>query len=308
LRSVDGVLVVDKPRGPTSHDIVAKVRRALGVKRIGHTGTLDPMASGVLVLALGEATKLVPYLSAADKSYEATIALGIETDTLDAEGKEVSRAEVGEETRGAIERIRAGEVPVFLLGALAREGARTRQVPPAYSAIHRGGERAYVRARRGERVDLDEREVVVHGLRLLDAGLDPWPWLAIELEVGKGYYVRAIARDLAASLGTVGHVTALRRTRSGAFTLEDALPIDTPSDELAARIVPTDRAAARALPILELSATAALAARHGRRVSPEELGDCAPGPHAWFAAGGGLVAIGEKRPEGYGQVLRGFAK
>jgi tRNA pseudouridine55 synthase len=264
------------------------------------------MASGVLVLALGEATKLVPYLSAANKSYDATIALGIETDTLDAEGKEVSRAEVGEETRGAIERIRAGEAPVFLLGALAREGVRTRQVPPAYSAIHQGGERAYARARRGEHVDLDEREVVVHRLHLLDAGLDPSPWLAIELDVGKGYYVRAVARDLAASLGTVGHLTALRRTRSGAFTLADALPIDTPSDELAARIVPMDRAAARALPILELSAPAALAARHGRPVPAEELGDCAPGPHAWFAAGGRLVAIGEKRPEGYGQVLRGF--
>ena len=302
---LSGVLVIDKPRGPTSHDAVARLRKQLKTRAIGHSGTLDPMATGVLVMALGEATKLVPYLTQADKSYEATLLFGVETDSLDADGKETARVEVGSETRAALERIRRGEAPTELLGALAMEQARTSQVPPSFSAIKQAGEPSYARARRGELVELPPRAVVVRAIRLLDGGVDPAPWCALALDVGKGYYVRAVARDLARALGTVGHLTALRRTRSGGFTLEEALPLDTPPDELEARIIPLERAAARALPTLELSESAAADARFGRPVALDDV-DCPPGPHAWFDPAGALVAIGERHAEGHGQVLRGF--
>ena len=258
------------------------------------------------MIALGEATKLSPYLTAADKSYEATLAFGVETDTLDAEGREVGRAEVSAATREALDQIRRGEAPIALLGALAMEQARTSQVPPVYSAIKQAGERSYAKARRGETPEMVPRAVVVRAIRLLDGGVDPTPWCAIALDVGKGYYVRAVARDLAHALGTVGHLTALRRTSSGGFTLEEALPLDTPADELEARIIPLERAAARALPVLELGKQAATDARHGRVVALEDV-DCAPGPHAWFDPDGMLVAIGERHAEGHGQVIRGFS-
>jgi tRNA pseudouridine55 synthase len=302
-----GVLVLDKPCGPTSHDVVARVRRALGTRAVGHAGTLDPAASGVLVVAVEEATKLVPYLTLADKSYVATMSFGVETDTLDAAGREVGRAPVSAETRAAIESIRRGEVPTLLVGALAREQERTRQVPPAFSAIKQGGQPAYKRARRGEEVVLEEREVSVRSIRLLDGGLEPEPWLAVELDVSKGYYVRSVARDLAAALGTVGHLTALRRTRSGPFTLDDAMPLDTPGAELDARLLPLTRAATRCLPVVRLPASAAALARVGKPVAREDLGDCVPGPHAWLGPDGELLAIGALvLEEGVGRVLRGF--
>ncbi len=306
-QTLSGVLVIDKPRGPTSHDAVARLRKSLRTRAIGHSGTLDPMATGVLVMALGEATKLVPYLTLADKSYEATLLFGVETDTLDAQGKESSRVPVSDETRAALERIRRGEAPIELLGALAMEQARTSQIPPAFSAIKQDGEPSYARARRGEVVVLPARAVVVRAIRLLDGGVDPAPWCALSLDVGKGYYVRAIARDLSRALGTVGHLTALRRTRSGNFTLEEALPLDTPGDELEARLIPLERAAARALPTLELTEDAARDARFGRPVSLADV-DCPPGPHAWFDPAGVLIAIGERHAEGHGQVIRGFGQ
>jgi tRNA pseudouridine55 synthase len=298
-----GVLVIDKPRGPTSHDVVARLRRALGVREIGHAGTLDPMATGVLVIAIGEATKLVPYLTAHRKAYEATVALGIETDTLDAEGRETKRAPLA----------RAPDAHA-IESALAMERARTSQTPPAFSAIRKSGERAHERARRGEDVELAPRPVAVHDLRLLEIVDDEnkLPKLAIALEVSKGYYVRALARDLAERLGTVGHLTALRRTRSGPFTASEALPESTPPDELLARIIPLAHAAARALPTARLTASAVRDARHGRAVRAEEIEPRdEPGPHAWLDESGALVAIGEViiTADGSlsGRVLRGVA-
>jgi len=307
-RKLSGVLVLDKPRGPTSHDVVARLRKKLGTREIGHCGTLDPMATGVLVAALGEATKLAPYLTLADKSYDATLALGVETDTLDAEGRETARTEVPPPTLAALEKIRKGEAPVELLGALAIEQARTAQIPPAYSAIKKDGKPSYARARRGEAQELEPRPVAVRSLKLLDGGIDPSPWLAVELHVSKGYYVRSLARDIARGLGTVGHLTALRRTASGGFTLSEALPLDTPGDELEARIIPLERAAERALPALVLTAHAAREARFGRPVPLEDAGDVAHGPHAWFDPAGHLVAIGECDAEGVGHVVRGFSQ
>jgi tRNA pseudouridine55 synthase len=301
-----GVLVVDKPRGMTSHDVVMHTRRALGVRAVGHAGTLDPMATGVLVVTIGDATKLAPWLTAHDKSYEATIALGVETDTLDADGKPTRRVAPDSDLLRALARSGGPVVARKLRAALHKERQRTTQVPPAYSAIQQDGERAYARARRGEAVDLPSRDVRVQRLELLACGDDP-PWLAVAVDAAKGYYVRSLARDLAEALGTVGHLTSLRRMRSGCFTIDEALPIETPADELAARILPLAHAAARSLPVAQLTEAGALDARHGRPVAPENLDCPGAGPHAWLDALGDLIAVGEIDAAGIGRVTRGFA-
>jgi tRNA pseudouridine55 synthase len=301
-----GVLVIDKPRGPTSHDVVARIRRALGTREVGHAGTLDPMATGVLVVAVGEATKLVPWLTAHEKAYEATIALGVETDTLDAEGHETRRVPLEAALVQALADSRGPSVAPRLRAALEAERGRTSQVPPAFSAIQKDGERAYARARRGETVELEAREVRVHGLDLVACSDDP-PWLTVRIEVDKGYYVRSLARDLALALTSVGHLTSLRRTRSGCFTLEEALPLDTPDDELAARVEHLPRAASRALPVARLSEVGSRDAHHGRPVQPADIDAPVAGPCAWLTPNGQLVAVGELDGSGLGRVLRGFA-
>ena len=303
--SPSGVLVIDKPRGPTSHDVVARARRALRLRAIGRAGTLDPMATGVLVLAIGEATKLTPWLAAQEKSYEATIALGVLTDTLDADGRETSRAPLSEELRSSLARSRGPTIAPALRAAFASERARRAQVPPAYSALHLGGQRAHVLARKGEAPELAPREVHVSRLELLACSEDP-AWIAVALDVSKGYYVRSLARDLAENLGTVGHLTSLRRTRSGCFRLDEALPLETPSDELLARVLPLSRAATRALRVAQLTPAGTLDARHGRPVAPHDIDCPGPGPHAWLDGAAQLVAIGEVDAEGRGRVIRGF--
>ena len=303
-----GVLVIDKPRGPTSHDVVAQLRRVLGTREIGHAGTLDPMATGVLVVLVGEATKLAPYLTANDKAYEATLALGVATDTLDAEGEETRRADVPISMRDALENLRLDRVHPHLAAALAAERARTSQVPPAFSAISKDGERSHERARRGEEVVLDARPVHVKSMALLDGGVDAGgaPWLAVALDVGKGYYVRSLARDLAAALGTVGHLTALRRTRSGPFTIDEAMLLDTPADELEARVLSVERAVTRAMPSVRLAESAARDARFGRPLKADDVAGAPPGPVAWLAPDGALIAIGALGTDGAARVLRGF--
>ncbi len=301
------MLVIDKPRGPTSHDVVARLRRALGTREVGHAGTLDPMATGVLVIAVGEATKLASYLTAADKAYEATVTFGVATDTLDAEGRETERAPVDDELRAALLGPR-DPLPARIEAAFSAELERSLQTPPAFSAIQLAGERAHARARRGEATELAPRAVKLHSLSLLASGLDPAPWLTVALEVSKGYYVRAFARDLALALGTVGHLGALRRTRSGSFTLEEALPLDTPADELAARILALDHAAQRALPVARLTVVGSRDARLGRRVRPQDLDSRTRGPCAWLDPDGRVIAVGETLADGSGRVLRGFCR
>jgi tRNA pseudouridine55 synthase len=300
--SPSGILVIDKPSGPTSHDVVARARADLGTRRVGHAGTLDPMATGVLILAVGEATKLVPWLTAHDKSYLATIALGVATDTLDAEGRPLQRIEPGEALLDAL-AYPNGNVPAPMLrAALEQECARTRQVPPAYSAIRSNGERAFVRARRGETPELLPRDVRVHRLDLVGWTLDP-PSLSVSIDVDKGYYVRAFGRDLAEALGTVGHLTSLRRVRSGCFTVDEALSLESSPEALRSCLQPLAQAAARALPVAQLTHDGATDARHGRAVF---IGIQTRGPQAWLAPEGDLVAIGEVDDEGRGKILRGF--
>ena len=304
-RRTAGVLVVDKPQGPTSHDVVARVRRALGTREVGHAGTLDPMATGVLVVAVGEATKLVPWLTAARKHYRTTLALGVETDTLDAMGRVTRSVAVGDDLRAELAR---GIQPGLLAEALRGERARTAQVPPAFSAVHTGGERAYDRARRGESVVLEPREVAVFELALVACSPDP-PSVTLDVEASKGFYVRSLARDLAASLGTVGHLTALRRTRSGTFDAEGAVLLSASPEELASRLVHLADAAARVLPVARLTEAGADHARNGRRVPAAEI-ECASAdlPSAWLDPTGALVAVGEVDGAGNGRVVRGFAR
>lgn len=292
---VSGVLVVDKPRGPTSHDVVFWARRALGTREIGHAGTLDPMATGVLVLAAGEATKLVPYLTADDKTYELELALGTETDTLDAEGTAVETAPVPPLTEARLREIASRFV-----------GPQEQRVP-AFSAVKVGGEALYAKARRGEHVEAPVRSVTVHALELVT--LAP---LVLRVRASKGFFVRSLGRDLARALGTVGHLAALRRLESGPFSLADAVSgealLAARADEalrpaLLARLRSLEQAAG-AMPRLVLDDRAEADARAGRLVRVESTvaaGECV----ALLSATGSLVAIGEKRDEGI-KVRRGF--
>ncbi len=306
-RAPSGILVIDKPRGPTSHDVVARLRRVLRVRAVGHAGTLDPMATGVLVVAVGEGTKLVPWLSSAAKAYEAAIGLGVETDTLDAEGREVRRAPVPPAIVDALGDVTTAASDPTVRAALSCELARTSQVPPAYSAIRTDGVRAFVRARRGESPEMAARPVVVASLCLVACQREP-PEIRILAEVGKGYYVRSLARDLAAALGTAGHLTYLRRTRSGCFTLDEATSLDRSADDLVARIVPLARAAARALAVARLTEAGARDARFGRVLAADDVRTASPpdAPCAWLDADEALVAVGRVDEDGRGHVIRGF--
>jgi tRNA pseudouridine55 synthase len=212
---VDGILVVAKPVGPTSHDVVAIVRRLAGVKRVGHGGTLDPFASGVLPIFLGQATRVVEYHLGDRKAYRATVAFGATSTTDDLEG-ELTPVHAAATTREAVELV----LPRFL--------GRITQTPPAYSAIKVGGRRAYALARAGQEVQLAAREVEIDRLELIDwDASDPErPLGVIDVTCSAGTYVRALARDIGAAVGSGAYLAALTRTASGPFQLEDAVPLD----------------------------------------------------------------------------------
>jgi len=298
-----GVLVVDKPLGPTSHDVVARARRALRTREIGHAGTLDPMATGVLVLAVGEATKLVPYLTADDKRYEARLALGATTSSLDAQGEVTETAPVPPLDLVAVQR--AAEA---FLGEHDQEA-------PIVSAIKVDGEALHRRARRGEKVEAPVRRVVLHAVTVTAIeGAE----LVFELHAGKGFYVRSFGRDLARALGTVGHLVALRRTASGRFRIEDAVPFeafakvdDASREALVGRLLPLGEAVA-ALPRVTLTERGAKDAFHGRPILlaegvAEGAASLVPGrAAALFAPDGSLLAIGELRDASSLRVVRGF--
>jgi tRNA pseudouridine55 synthase len=291
-----GVAVLDKPAGLTSHDVVARVRRLLGTRRVGHAGTLDPLATGVLVVMVGEATKLAPFLTAADKRYAADVVLGSATDTLDAGGEVVAREALPAWWSDAAEAAARVEA------ALAQERARRLQEPPQFSAIKIGGRAAHRRARAGEAVELAARPVEVVELRA--DGLAPEGRIALSMRVSKGYYVRSLARDLGEALGVPAHLGGLRRLASGPFGLDDAVPLDA---SLATRLVSLVESARRALPTATLTPAGATRARAGAALSAGDFQ--APPPaaaSAWLDEGGELVAIGEVGPTGP-RVLRGFA-
>jgi len=291
----NGILLVDKPSGPTSHDVVARVRRAAGTRKVGHAGTLDPMATGLLVLGLGPATRLLTHLVGIDKVYLATIRLGQATTTDDAEGEPVGPFIAA--TAIAQEAV---------LAAIARLTGPIEQVPSSVSAIKVDGQRSYARVRAGEEVVLPARPVIVSEFRVVerrDARDQPG---ALDLDVvvacSSGTYVRALARDLGTALGVGGHLTALRRTRVGPFDIAESTrlqDIASADDALA----PAD-VARRLFPSVDVDAVDAIALGHGKRIPlpAAPLG----GPIAAIGPDGALVALLTVGSEHIGQVLTGF--
>ncbi len=211
-----GVIVIDKPAGMTSHDVVAAVRRASGEGRVGHAGTLDPMATGVLVTLIGPYARLEKYLSGHDKGYSATIAFGSETDTHDAEGEVVRSAAIPAEALD----------PAYASLVLAGFIGKSEQMPPAYSAIKVGGKTSHEVARAGGELALEPRAIVVHEATLRGINPEERTW-DVDFLVSKGTYVRALARDIGRAVGSAAHLSRLRRTRAGSITIEDAVSLES---------------------------------------------------------------------------------
>jgi tRNA pseudouridine55 synthase len=299
----DGVLVVDKPPGPTSFDVVRRIKRAAHLKRAGHGGTLDPLASGVLPICLGEGTKLAAFLLDADKEYDVTIRLGVETDTYDATGAITARHDPS-----VVEEAHVRAVLAAFTGTI-------EQTPPIYSALKRDGRPLYAYARAGETVEIAPRAVTVHELTLMSF-LGPNA-VGLHVRCSKGTYVRSLAFDLGRRLGVGAHVTVLRRTRSGPFTLGASLPLDAVLDALAhapRRPLPII-APADALPHLarcSVDAAGELMLEQGKRLPWEALQGAPPAttPGAprvrVLGPNGRLLAVAEPRPDGTVKTLRVF--
>jgi tRNA pseudouridine55 synthase len=284
-----GLVVVDKPAGLTSHDVVARIRRLAGTRKVGHAGTLDPMATGVLVVGVEKATRLLGYLSATEKQYDATIRLGQSTSTDDAEGEITGGAPAADVSAAALTKDELAKAVEDLTGEI-------QQVPPKVSAIKVDGQRAYRLTRAGAAPDLPARPVTVYEFTI--TAVNPaGDLLDVDATVrcSSGTYIRALARDLGAALGVGGHLTRLRRTRVGGYGLEAAKTLD----ELAERfeVLPLAQAAAAAFPRRDLSTDEARRLAHGGRLAPAGTAS----PTAAYAPDGTLVALlseesGQARP------------
>ena len=247
MTASSGLVVVDKPGGMTSHDVVSRVRRLAGTRKVGHAGTLDPMATGVLVLAVNRATRLLGQLTLTEKRYDATIRLGTATTTDDAEGEVVATRPIDGLTEAAVRDALSGFV-----GDLD-------QVPSAVSAVKLEGKRAYARVRAGEQVDLPARRVTIHTLQVNAVDV---PDVGISVRCSSGTYIRAMARDLGAALGVGGHLAFLRRTAVGPFTLDDASTLDDLTEHFA--MTPIADAARISFPTRDLDEAHAAHVRVGR--------------------------------------------
>ena len=280
-----GVLPVDKGAGLTSFQVVAHLRRLLRVPKMGHGGTLDPGATGVLPILIGEATKLTPYLVDLDKEYLATVRLGVATDTQDLTGTTLETRLVPPLERSDVERSLRGFVGLI------------RQVPPMYSALHHEGQRLYELARQGLDVERQPREVMVHAIALESMAL---PDLVIRVRCGKGFYVRTLAADLGAALGPGGSLASLQRTRVGPYRLEAAVPWETVQEardggRLWPQLLPPD-SALMGMPELRLAEAPARAFLHGQAVAAEGDADPADGAHLRvYGPDGTFLGIGSRR-------------
>ena len=275
----NGLVVIDKPVGMTSHDVVARIRRLVGTRKVGHAGTLDPMATGVLVVGVGRATRLLGHLALAEKGYTATIRLGASTVTDDAEGEVVDVADA------------SGVTPAALAAEVAELTGTIRQVPSAVSAVKVDGVRSYARVRSGEQVALKAREVTIGRLEIMRTQwhgrhLD----VDVEVDCSSGTYVRALARDLGAALGVGGHLTALRRTRVGPFGVDSARTLDQLAET--PTVMPLADAAAAVFPRLDVDAETAARVAHG---APMPRTGVDPGPVAVFGPDGMLLSLVQDR-------------
>lgn len=279
-----GIVVVDKPTGWTSHDVVARLRRLAGTRKVGHAGTLDPMATGVLVAGVGRATRLLGHLQLTDKAYTATIRLGESTTTDDAEGEPVAAVDVGDLGADGVSTAMAAFIGPIL------------QVPSSVSAIKVDGVRSYARVRAGETVDLPARPVTVSAFELVECHPATRGTLdaRVRVECSSGTYVRALARDLGTALGVGGHLTALRRTRVGPFTAQDARTLDQLADDGGFALLGLDEVAARCFETFTVSSQQESAVRHGRAL-PAIEGSGRGGPVAMMSPGGRFLALYEPR-------------
>lgn len=278
--AISGVLVVDKPVGMTSHDVVQAIRNGTGLRRAGHTGTLDPRASGVLVILVGPAVRLSEFVSASDKRYQAIIRLGSTTDTFDADGKFTRSDQPVDVTEEKFE-----EVLKTFIGEI-------EQTPPPYSAVKVQGRKAYEMARQGEEVDLTPRKITVHHLEVLE-----WapPEVVIDVHCSSGTYVRSLANDLGNALGCGAYLVGLRRTKSGRFSLRDAVPLRKLQEAFHANnwyqyLIPAAEALAE-WSAVELSPDEVEDVRHGHRVKAAP--DASPGLVRGVSTQGELVALME---------------
>jgi tRNA pseudouridine55 synthase len=292
-----GLVIVDKPGGMTSHDVVARVRRLAGTRKVGHAGTLDPMATGVLVVGVEKATRLLGYLTLTEKEYDATIRLGQSTSTDDAEGEITGGATAAGVSAAALTQHE-------LTGAVAGLTGEIEQVPPAVSAIKVDGQRAYRLTRAGAAPELKPRPVTVYEFTVTAVRRDG-DLLDVDATVrcSSGTYIRALARDLGAALGTGGHLTRLRRTRVGGYRIEDARTLE----QLAGRfeVLPLAQAAAAAFPSRALTEDEARRLAHGGRLTASAPAspttDAVPATAAAYAPDGTLIALvaeesGQARP------------
>jgi tRNA pseudouridine55 synthase len=281
-----GLVVVDKPGGMTSHDVVARVRRLAGTRKVGHAGTLDPMATGVLVLGVNRATRLLGHLTLTDKRYDATIRLGVTTTTDDAEGDVVET--------NATDGITAESVR----DASATFVGEIDQVPSAVSAVKVDGRRAYARVRAGEEVELPARRVTIHALDVTAIDL---PTVQVSVHCSSGTFVRAIARDLGAMLGVGGHLTALRRTTVGPFGLDDARSLEDLGAEFG--LTPIAEAARAAFPARDLDPDQAADVRVGRRLELD-----LDATTALFAPDGTFLALYREGEDGRAKAVAVFCE
>jgi len=274
----EGLLLVDKPRGVTSHDVVDVVRRGLGIRKVGHAGTLDPMATGLLVIGVGRATRLLRFLGALPKTYHGTMRLGIETTTLDADGDVVREANVDVSEAAVVDAMRALKGDSF-------------QRPPAYSAVKVGGRKLYEAAREGESLEAEPRPISVGAFDLLSYEA---PDATFRVTCSGGTYVRVLAADVGAALSCGAHLVALRRTAIGPYSVDDAVAPDGVGPPL-----PLDAAVSH-LPRLDLDADEAVAASHGRPLGPAGL----TGPYGVFGPDGHLIGVYEDEgPRARPQVI-----
>ncbi len=286
---LSGLLLIDKPAGPSSFEVVRRVKKALKARKAGHGGTLDPFATGLLLLLIGEATKLVPFLMPEPKTYRATVKLGEETDTQDPTGEVTARSD------------RLPE-PEEIYEAAARFVGEIEQVPPMYSALRHHGERLYKMARRGETVEVKPRQVTIYQLTVQEVAL---PLVTLEVTCSSGTYIRTLAADLGKALGCGAHLAALRRLAVGPFKVEEALPLaavrELAKDELASRIIPL----AECLPgfkAVSVGPEEEEILRYGRPL-PWPGDDLALGERVRVLARGELLAVAEVRGEGDQQVV-----
>ena len=275
LPAPDGVVIVDKPSGMTSHDVVARVRKMAATRRVGHAGTLDPMATGVLVVGIGRATRLLGFLAGHDKEYDATIRLGVTTTTDDADGEVVALCDASAVDEAALN------------AAISALRGSIQQVPSAVSAVKVGGVRAYERVRAGEEVELAARPVTVAAFDVVGRRGDD---VDVHVECSTGTYIRALARDVGAALEVGAHLTALRRTRVGAFGLDRAHDLDTLARHL--EVVALADVVASVFPRWDASADEARRLALGQRLIPIGL---PTGPVGVFAPDGAVVALVEER-------------